>query len=122
MSVLAVALGGALGAVARAVVDAAVSARTGRFPWGTWTVNVLGALILGVLSGWLGGRDGAPLWHVAAASGFCGAFTTFSTWMHQTLALLERRWWRLAAWNIASLAIGVAAAAAGWALGAALAG
>jgi CrcB protein len=114
------AVGGALGAVCRYVVDFAISERlSGVFPWGTWTVNISGSLLLGVLTGASAGASGdATLWRTAAASGFCGAFTTFSTFMYETLQLIERRAWRLALWNLASLAVGVGAAALGWWLGA----
>jgi CrcB protein len=104
--------------VCRYAVDFAISERlSGVFPWGTWTVNISGSLLLGVLTGAVAGAAGAGdanLWYIAAASGFCGAFTTFSTFMYETLQLLERRAWWPALWNLASLGVGVGAAALGW--------
>lgn len=115
MTWLAVALGGAAGAACRYVIDFAVTARrTGAFPWGTWTVNIAGALLLGALAGAAGSSGRVPLWRVAATAGFCGAFTTFSTFMYETLQLVEQRAWWEAGWNLASLAAGVAAALIGW--------
>jgi len=68
-------------------------------------------------------RSGQPqLWQVAATSGICGAYTTFSTFMYETLQLMERRAWWDAIWNLTSLLAGVAAAAAGWLLATPLVG
>jgi CrcB protein len=112
---VAVAAGGALGAACRYVVDYAVSQRlVGVFPWGTWTVNITGSLLLGALVGVAGGAGDPPLWQVAATSGFCGAYTTFSTFTYETLQLVERRAWWPALWNLASVVAGVVAAALGW--------
>jgi fluoride exporter len=75
---IGVGLLGGLGAVARVVLGAAVDARAGSpFPWGTLVVNVTGAFTLGVLAGAGLGGDAYTL----AATGFLGAFTTFSTWV-----------------------------------------
>jgi CrcB protein len=112
---LAVAVGGAVGAACRYVVDFVVSERSrGVFPWGTWTVNMTGALLLGLLAGMTAGRGDPQLWHVAATSGFCGAFTTFSTLMYETLQLIGRRAWWEATWNLCSQVVGLGAAACGW--------
>ena len=71
---------GGLGAVARVLLGAAVDGRPrvhAWFPWGTLAVNVAGALALGALSGSTTSGDAYTL----AATGFLGAFTTFSTWV-----------------------------------------
>ena len=69
---------GGLGAVARVLLGAAVDDRARTwFPWGTLAVNLSGAFTLGVLSGSAPGGDAYTL----AATGFLGAFTTFSTWV-----------------------------------------
>jgi len=120
---LAVAVGGAAGAACRYIVDFVVSQRSGGvFPWGTWTVNMAGSVLLGLLAGLAAGRVDSPLWQVAATGGFCGAFTTFSTLMYETLQLIERRAWWEAWWNLASQVVGVAAAACGWLLSTLLTG
>lgn len=115
MTWLVIAISGATGAVCRYVLDFVITQRVrGVFPWGTWTVNVAGSLLVGVVAG-LSANAGHPTWwQVAAGAGFCGAFTTFSTFMFETLQLAERRAYRAALWNLASLLFGVAAAAAGW--------
>jgi CrcB protein len=112
---LAVAVGGAAGAVCRYLVDFVVTQRlSGVFPWGTWTVNITGSLLVGFVAGLTANASQPGLWQVAASAGFCGAYTTFSTFVYETLQLAERRAWWEALWNLASLVFGVAAAAGGW--------
>lgn len=87
-----VALGGALGAVARATLSTAIHLRwPSTLPWGTIVVNLTGCLILGLLSGVLQSRPHLnETWRSFGAVGVLGAFTTFSTFENETLALLER--------------------------------
>ncbi|GIJ76142.1 CrcB protein [Micromonospora phaseoli] len=90
MSVILVALGAALGAPLRYLVDRAVQARHGSaFPWGTFTVNVVGSFILGVLIG--GAAVGAVPGSLVAllGVGLCGALTTYSTFGYETVRLFE---------------------------------
>jgi fluoride exporter len=111
MTFLLVLLGGAVGAPARYLTDVAVQRWHGTsFPWGTWTVNVVGSFVLGVVAA------AGPQWVVTVAgTGFCGAFTTFSTFGDETVRLAEEGETSTAVWNvIASLAVGLAAAALGW--------
>lgn len=83
MTVFVAALAGSVGAVARYTFGGVVQRRTGAdFPWGTATVNLTGAFILGLIVG----VGGDSLWWVAAA-GFTGGLTTFSTWMVETVGL-----------------------------------
>src|SRR6476469_1563119 len=112
-----VVIGGA-GSVRRFRVDGMVSARTGRaFPYGTMVVNISGAVVLGLLTGLALAGDAALLAGTAAV----GSYTTFSTWMLESQRLTEERQVRNAALNIVvSLVLGVAAAALGQAVGAAL--
>ena len=111
------ALGG-IGALLRFHLDAAVQGRaSGELPVGTLAVNVVGSLALGVLTG--AGVAGDAL--LLAGTAVIGSFTTFSTWMLETQRLAEDGDDRIALVNVAlPLAAGLAAAAAGWALGAAL--
>jgi CrcB protein len=116
---LAVAVGGLLGAPARFAVDRVIAGRRpGVLPWGTFVINVSGSLLLGLLVG-LDSAGRLPGVVVAGAgTGFCGAFTTFSTFSFELLGLLERGERRAAgAYLGLSLLAGVAAAAAGVAAG-----
>jgi CrcB protein len=111
------ALGGA-GAVARVVLDAAVSARAGRaLPVGTFVVNITGAFVLGLLSGLAVTGDALLL----AGTATLGSYTTFSTWMFESERLGEDGERGALAVNLAaSLAVGVGAAALGRTIGSAL--
>lgn len=120
MSVLFVALGAAVGAPLRYLTDRAVQARHDHgFPWGTFTVNMAGSFVLGVLTG--AATVVGPGVTALAGLGFCGALTTYSTFSYETLRLLEDRASAKAAANlVGSVLLGVAAAAAGWFAGYAL--
>ncbi|HEY5700679.1 MAG TPA: fluoride efflux transporter CrcB [Gammaproteobacteria bacterium] len=88
---LAIAAGGAVGALLRYWVSTGVHALTGRgFPYGTLAVNVSGSLVMGLLYVLIIERmDVDPLWRGALLIGLLGAFTTFSTFSIETLNLLE---------------------------------
>jgi fluoride exporter len=81
---------GALGAPVRYLVDGFVGDRAeGVFPWGTFLINVTGSLALGFLTG-LALYHGFPdTPKVVLGAGFCGAFTTFSTYTFETVRLVE---------------------------------
>jgi CrcB protein len=105
MSFLLVALGAAVGAPLRYLVDRAVQTRhDSLFPWGTFAVNVTGSLILGML---IGGADAVP-GSVATllGTGFCGALTTYSTFGFETIRLIEDR---AGFYALANVAAGVGA-------------
>ena len=116
--VIGIGLVGGAGAIARFLLDGAVSARLGRdFPFGTLAVNLSGAFVLGVIVGAALSEDAARL----LGTGLIGAFTTFSTWALESHRLGEDGRLRLGTLNFAaSLAAGVVLAWLGRELGAAL--
>jgi CrcB protein len=87
-----IAFGGAFGAVLRYGASLGVYAVFGRgFPWGTLFVNVVGSLLMGVLSILMLERYNiGPEWRAAVLVGVLGSFTTFSTFSIETLNLLEQ--------------------------------
>lgn len=87
-----VALGGALGATGRYFVSTFAVERWGvAFPYGTLIVNVVGSLILGGVAGLVARSTGLPdTVRLLVGVGFCGAFTTFSTFAVETVGLIER--------------------------------
>lgn len=114
--VLAIAGGGALGAVLRYWVSTAVYAMAGRgFPYGTLAVNILGSLVMGFLYIWLLERTfGSAGMRAFLLIGLLGAFTTFSTFSIETLVLMEGGQYVRALVNtLASVVLCVAAAALG---------
>ncbi len=83
-------IAGAIGAPARYLVDELVKGRyPGVFPWGTFVINVTGSLILGVVTGLALYHGLGPIPKTAIGVGFCGAFTTFSTFSYETVRLVE---------------------------------
>lgn len=116
-ALLLVALGGALGSVARGLTGWAIPA--GRLPWATIAVNVAGSLLIG----WLMARFpvGTPesvrvhnFWIV----GVCGGFTTFSAFSWQTFEQMQKGNWGAAVANVLlSVAVCLAATWLGWRLG-----
>jgi CrcB protein len=102
---------GGVGSVARFLVDRTVARRMARpFPFGTLTVNISGAALLGFLGGLALSKDAALL----AGTAFVGAYTTFSTWTLETQRLAEERQLRPALANIVvSVGLGLAAALLG---------
>jgi CrcB protein len=115
ITLLAVLAASALGAVARYLLDKKIAARRApRMPLGTMAINISGAFVLGLLTG-LAAHHGLPKVALATlGAGFCGAYTTFSTFSYETMRLVEDGSIAEAGTNVAvSLAAGMAAAAAG---------
>lgn len=110
----------ASGAVARYLTDRFVGDRTGgAFPWGTFVINVSGSFVLGVLTGLSLYHASPTTPKVVLGTGFCGAYTTFSTFSFETVRLLEEGTVAEAFTNaLATVVLAAAAAAAGVALAA----
>lgn len=111
-----VALGGALGSVTRVAVSLLIP--SARLPWGTIVVNVAGSLLIGYLLARLGGLTPENArWHGLLVAGFCGGFTTFSTFSWQTLEAFQRgQPWSAAVNVVISVGACLAATWLGWRL------
>ncbi len=118
MTLLLVLVGGAIGAPLRYATDLVVQSRHDSvFPWGTFTVNVVGSFLLGALAAAVSLTD-TPTWVLTlVGTGFCGALTTFSTFGYETVRLVEEGSLGAATLNcVAGVSGGLAACAAGWSL------
>ncbi|KAA6440162.1 fluoride efflux transporter CrcB [Dyadobacter flavalbus] len=95
-------IGGGLGSLARYGTGKASSVWPSNFPYGTLTANILACLILGVFTGWAAFRtpDSAATYRAFIAVGFCGGFSTFSTFSNDTIQLMAANRWTDAVFNI----------------------
>lgn len=117
MNFLWVGIGGSFGAVARHLLGRAITHRVGgRIPWGTLVINVSGAFLLGIFtralqSGAVPGRD---IMLLLLGTGFCGAYTTFSTFSYEAWMLVRDGQALLSlAYMALTLCLGLAAAGLG---------
>ncbi len=119
MTLLGVALAGAVGSILRYLVDHAVQRRAGSdLPLGTLVVNLSGSFALGVLVGAAGHLGLGTAWVAVLGTGLIGAYTTFSTFTFDTVRLLENGEWASVLTNLGvSLVAGVAVAGLGLGLG-----
>ncbi len=90
--ILLVAIGGAIGSVARYLTGIAMTRLLGpAFPWGTITVNIVGSFAIGLLTELVARKFAAPMeMRLLLVVGFLGGFTTFSSFSLDTMALAER--------------------------------
>lgn len=88
--ILAVFLGGGCGSVLRFLLSAVISRNvSGDFPVGTLLINIAGSLLLGALTGMFARDAVSPAWRFFLTVGFCGGFTTFSTFSLEFAGLLR---------------------------------
>ena len=116
---LLIALGGALGSIARYWVGTTIAARTGaRFPYGTLVVNITACIVIGFTLTFLAERaDINPAWRFLIPIGFIGAYSTFSTYEWETLATMRSGAFAIAAlYAGGSLILGLGATWCGSAL------
>lgn len=115
-ALLAVALGGAIGSVARYAASSRIGHHLGTaFPWGTLTVNIVGGFVIGALTGLAASRlDLSAEFRLFLVTGILGGFTTFSAFSLEVVLMIERHQWApAAAYAVASVVGSVAAALAG---------
>ncbi|MEV4971014.1 fluoride efflux transporter CrcB [Streptomyces scopuliridis] len=122
MNWLLVLAGAAIGAPLRFLTDRSVQRRHDTvFPWGTFAVNVVGCLVLGLVTGAVAAGAASSRTQLFLGTGLCGALTTYSTFSYETLRLAEGGAKLYAAANIlGSVVAGLGAAFAGVALAGAL--
>ena len=123
LDLLIISLGAIAGANARYLISRSAASILGPvFPYGTLFINVVGSTIVGFFMVWTSERVFIdPRWRVLVIVGFCGSFTTFSSYAYETMAYFEQGQWLLMATNFVSnnlLCLG--AALAGMALARAL--
>jgi CrcB protein len=119
-NILIIGLGAFFGANARYLLNSwFVSHYGSEFPWGTLFINVSGSFVLGFLLAFLEQRGIAnPTYRLLLGTGFLGAYTTFSTFSYETISLLEDgEYWQMLLNIGGSLALGLAGAIAGIAVG-----
>jgi CrcB protein len=117
--ILLVALGGAIGSASRYALSYAVQSRTtSLFPWGTLLVNVTGSFLVGLIMRYaLGGQAISAEARLFLTVGFCGGYTTFSTFSYESIRLIEDGDYRRAGlYIVSSVALSLAATAAGFML------
>ena len=111
-----IAVGGALGALARYALGGLVQEWAGpRFPYGTLVINISGCLVMGMVMTLLTERGVAhPNWRFLVPVGFIGAYTTFSTFEYETFRAIEQGAWMVGLWNVViSVVVGFIALVAG---------
>lgn len=91
LNALAVVLGGGVGSLARYLISFFLSGLPAAavFPWPTFGINALGSFLLGLFVVWFRNHP-QPVWYLLLGTGFCGGFTTFSTFSIETLGLIEK--------------------------------
>jgi CrcB protein len=108
-------IGGAIGAGARHLVGQVMLVRLGPgFPWWTFSINIVGSLLMGVLIGWLALRGGSDTARLFLGVGILGGFTTFSSFSMEFWLLFERgQMAQATAYVLGSVILGIAACGLG---------
>ena len=114
--IMLIGVGGFIGSVARYLTTLyLMKAIPGIFPYGTFAVNILGCLVIGLAYGfsekfaWF-----SPDWRLFIATGICGGFTTFSAFAYENIKLLQQgEWMTFALYSVSSFTISLIAVAAG---------
>ena len=114
--IVLVGIGSGIGGIFRYLISLFIGHTHNGFPWGTFAVNIVGSLLIGILWG-LSSRSHtlSPAISLFLMVGFCGGFTTFSTFSKEGLALLQANNYILfSLYAFGSLALGILAVALGY--------
>ena len=117
-NILLVGSGSFLGGAARYAVSLLMKNMSKGFPWATLAANLLGCLLIGMLWAYLGRSAGTGSnWTLFLMTGFCGGFTTFSTFSKEALMMLQLgNYWNFALYVALSIVAGIALVALGYTL------
>ena len=85
-NILLVAIGGAIGSVCRYLLS---GINVASWPWGTFAINILGSLFIGLLVGLVSKGIVSPEIKLLLVTGFCGGFTTFSTFANESFSMMK---------------------------------
>lgn len=114
--IILVGIGSGIGGICRYLISLAMNHGCNGFPWGTFTVNVAGCLLIGILWGATSRfQNLSPSFSLFLMVGFCGGFTTFSTFSKEGLTMLQANNYLLfSLYAIGSVVLGVMAVALGY--------
>lgn len=118
-TIILIGIGGLLGSIARYLAASFFTkALPSTFPYGTFIVNIVGCLLIGIFYGLSERYDWfSPDLRLLLATGFCGGFTTFSSFAYENISLLQTsEYLTFASYSIGSFAVGLLAAFGGLAL------
>jgi CrcB protein len=112
-NIILVGLGGMIGSVLRYLAGHFI--RHDSFPYATFTVNIVGSLLIGLIMGVASREEGFANWRLFLATGLCGGFTTFSAFAWENLQLLDQqRYSAFMLYVTGSLLIGIGAVTVGY--------
>ena len=114
--IVIVGIGSGIGGICRYLISLAMNHAGNGFPWGTFAVNVAGCLLIGILWGVTSRfQNGSPSLSLFLMVGFCGGFTTFSTFSKEGLTMLQaNNYIMFSLYAIGSVLLGIMAVALGY--------
>ena len=114
--ILLVGIGSGIGGICRYLISLFICQASNGFPWGTFLVNIAGCLLIGILWGVTSRFQSiSPAFTLFLMVGFCGGFTTFSTFSREGLTLLQAsNYFLFALYVIGSVVLGILAVALGY--------
>ena len=114
--IILVGIGSGIGGICRYLISLFMGQSPCGFPWGTFVVNIIGCLLIGILWGLTSRfQHLAPAFSLLLMVGFCGGFTTFSTFSKEGLTMLQtNHYTQFALYTIGSMLLGITAVALGY--------